>query len=211
MATYEELQLRVYQLLGDELQQGTSEELYLDAIQAAHDAILPWIPKTATDTVDKGSGVYTLPTDCYTVEAVVVDSTGEILPNALLSPGTYRGANISGTNDWIEYPYGSLSFSKERGETYTLFYLATWTKPDESTQPTDPIEPPDHAVIGMALYAAAYAMLPQSVGSSEIRQFNQRIDSGNPEHNPLQKSATFFLSLFRDEMNRHPKYHRAQK
>lgn len=211
MATFGELKSRILRLLGDPSGEGYSQELLMDAVQAAQLAILPWMPKTAVTSLAAGDTVYTLPADFYAVETVVVTSTGECLPAAMFSPGQYHGAYISGTNDWIEYPAGSLTFSKELPEAYDLYYLATWTELTESTDNAYTLEVPPQAIVGMVFYGAAYALQPIAVGTAEIRQFGTRVDSGNPEHNPLQKSSLHLLNLFQNEMNRHPKHQKAQR
>lgn len=211
MATFGELKNRILRMLGDPNGEGYSDELLLDAVQAAQLAILPWMPNPSTTEFAAGSTVYELPDDFYAVEAVVVHSTGEILPQAIFAPGNYHGANISGTNDWIEYPAGSITFSKELGGVYDLYYLATWTELDEHTVDSFVLSAPAQSIVGMVLYGAAYALQPQAIGTAEVRQFATRVDSGNPEHNPLQDSATYLLKLFVNEMNRHPKYQRSQR
>lgn len=213
MATYAELKNRILRLLGDAEGDGYSDELILDAINAAQVAVLPWTPKTAKSTITPVANqfVYTLPTDLYVIEAVADTSTGEMLPQAVLAPGNHIGEKIGGTNDWIEYPTGSLAFSKVPASAYDLYYLATWTVLTESTDESFVLEPPAQSIVGMALYGAAYALQPSAIGTAEVRQFNTRIDSGNPEHNPLQESATYLLKMFVNEMNRHPKHQRAQR
>lgn len=214
MTTFGELKNRVLRLLSDPSGAGYSDDLILDAISAAHDGILPWVPKTGSTTLT-GDGVtaaFSLPSNFYAVEAIVDDSTGELLPQSVLTPGRYFGDSTTNTNDWILNPSGQITFSKEisSGCTYTLMYLATWSKP-VSGSPTDLVlEPPASAIVGMSLYAAAYALLPSAVSASEVRQFNTRVDSGNPEHNPMQRAADYLMKLFANEMNRHPKYQRAQ-
>jgi len=174
-------------------------------------AILPWMPKTAKTSLTAGDTVYALPDDFYAVEAVVIQSTGEIVPQAMFAPGSFHGANISGNNDWIEYPAGSLSFSKELPGDYDLYYLAVWTPLGDTPDEDLTLEPPNASMTGMAFYSAAYALQPQAVNTAEVRQFNTRVDSGNPEHNPLQDAALYLLKLFQNEMNRHPKHQRAQR
>lgn len=211
MTTFSELKGRVLRLLGDPLGEGYSNELITDAIDAAQLAILPWMPKTAKTSLTAGNDVYALPTDFYAVEAVVIQQTGEIVPQAIFAPGNFHGDNISGNNDWIEYPAGSLTFSKELPGDYDLYYLAVWTPLDTDVDDDYVLEPPNASMTGLALYSAAYALQPQAVNTAEVRQFNTRVDSGNPEHNPLQDAALYLLKLFQNEMNRHPKYQRAQR
>jgi len=214
MTTVNQLRSRVGRLLNDPTLQGYEEGLFYDALSAALDAILPWVPKTAVYALTgDGSAVYTLPDDCYQVETCVVDSTGELLPIATLAPSVFRGEQIAAKNDWLEYPYGSISFSKviSVGETYTLYYLAHWEKPVDKNQLNSNLQPPTYTHQGLVLYATAYMLYPSVISASEVRQFNTKVDSGNPEHNPMQQSASYLLKLFADEMNRHPRYQKAQR
>lgn len=201
-------------MLSDAEFSGYDEEMFYDALGAALDAILPWVPKTATATLTgDGSSGYALPSDLYEIAAIVDDDTGELLPHSVLIPGSYRGINLAETNDWLEYPHGYVSFSKEVtvGETYTLYYLAHWTKPTGTSQDSIDLEPPDFTNNGLVLYSTAYMLFPSAVSAAEVRQFNTKVDSGNPEHNPMQRSATYLIGLFMDEMNRHPRHQKAQR
>lgn len=214
MSTLADLRNRVYRMLSDPEQGAYDLGLFYDGLASALDAILPWFPKTAT-VVISGTGAYTyeLPDDCYQVETCVNDADGEMLPLAMLIPGLYRGDTIQSTNDWIEYPYGSITFSKSlvEGETYTVFYLAHWEKPTSDSQDEEILETPSYLDTAIALYTAAEMILPSAISASEVRQFATKVDSGNPEHNPMQESVRFLMKLFNDEMNRHPKYQKAQR
>jgi len=161
---------------------------------------------------ESGGASYALPDDLYQIEACVDDDTGKILPSAQLIPGRTHGENISGDNDWLEFPNGYITFSKDIsvGETYTLYYLAHWDKPATNGL-NDTIEPPEYTHLGLLLYSSAYMLFPNAISASEVRQFNTKVDSGNPEHNPMQESATYLLKLFNDEMNRHPRHQKAQR
>lgn len=213
MTTVTQLRSRVGRMLTDPDFDGYDADLFYDGLAVALDAILPWVPKVSVETITgDGSTSYTLPDDCYQVEAILSDNTGELLPRAVLVPGYSIGDNIEAENDWLEYPHGSISFSKAlaSGETYTLYYLAYWTKPTANDLEDD-IEPPESTVLGLVLYTTAYMLTPSAISASEVRQFNTKVDSGHPEHNPMQVTTKFLLRLFAEEMNRHPKYQKAQK
>jgi len=202
-------------MLGDPEGSGYDDELILDAVRVAHEAIMPWTPKLATAelTGDGSATIFVLPTDLYSVDSVCVRTTGEIISQAVLSPGKTWGEYSSGTNNWLEYPSGSLTFAKElsSGEIYDLFYLAYWNVPQTSTDNTFILEPPAYAHYGISLYASAYCLVPQAANAAEMRQWLTRIDSGSPEHNPMMKAANWLLSLFQSEMSRHPKYQKVQR
>ena len=217
MTTILQLQQRVGRMLTDTdpLLGGYDEGLFYDAVSAALDAILPWVPKTATSTLtgDGSTYAFALPSDCYTIEGCVVDDTGELLAQAMLIPGYYRGDNLTATNDWLEYPHGYITFSKavQSSKTYTLYYLAHWTKPVDESSLGDTLEPPEYTHYGLLLYTVACMLVPSSISTSEVRQFGTKVDSGNPEHNPMMQSSRYLLKLFSDEMNRHPKHQKAQR
>lgn len=215
MTSLGDLRSQVLRLLGDPAGSGYEDTLILDGINAAFDAILPWTPKTAKSTItgDGTATAFLSPADCYEIEAVVKDSTGEVLPRTMLVASQKIGLMSLNSNDWIEYPDKYLSFSKapSTGEIYSVYYLAHWTKFTTATDMTTLIEPPERSLIGITLYAAAYILLPAAVGASEVRQFATRIDSGTPEHNPMQRTALYLLELFQREMGRHPKHQKASK
>lgn len=208
MATYSELKGRVQRLVDDTLEdQVYADELYLDAIQNAFMAILPWVPKTgkATLTADGSKVEFDIPVDLFEVEAVIDSSDGQVLPKGQLVPGKYFGDSNQGAATWVLFPNGKITFSEAPSEDIVLYYLASWTLPT-ITSGNGAMEPPDYATTGITLYAAAHVILPTGVSITELRQFNTRIDSGNPEHNPVQKAADYLLKLFLSEMNRLPRY-----
>lgn len=214
MITVSQLRDRIGRMVSDPTLTGYDDGLVYDAIGAAFDAILPWVPKTGVFNLVGTNGTsYELPADFYQAESCEVESTGELLSESILIPGHYRGGSIASMNDWIAYPNNHISFSKalKTGETYNLYYLAHWVKPINSANLQDIIEPPDYTHNGILFYATAYMILPSAISASEVRQFNTKVDSGTPEDNPMQRSATYLLKLFLDEMNRNPKHQKAQR
>jgi len=214
MATYGELSTRILRMLGDPKGEGYAELQLLDAIQAAMDAILPWAPKTSVTTLtgDGATVEFALPSDAYAIETVVVDATGEMLPPSIIAPGNYIGSNTTGANSWILYPSGKVTLSKaiESDGTYTAYYLAHWTKPTPDTNDNDDLDTPETVLHALTLYASGWLLTSASIESAEVRQFGTRVDSGNPEHNPLQESSEWLFTLFLNEMKRNPRYQRAQ-
>lgn len=213
MTTYGELRDRVIWTITEDpssLAEG-SETLLFNAISAAHDAVLPWIPKTGIATLTAADvAAFNLPEDFYEVEACVL-ATGEVVPKSNLNPGSYVGEYTTGNNDWLLFPSGKITFSKVPTSDVTLYYLASWVKPSDETDDDYELDPPDYVMTGITLYAAAFTILPSAVSVTEISQWNTKVDSGNPEHNPVQKAADYLLKLFNSEMNRLPKYLRSQK
>ena len=211
MATLDELKERVQAMLStidenNEFDESKDIDLIVDGIAAAHDAILPWISKRVSETIPSGTTIHPLPEDVYEIEAVLDTSNNTVYPRMLFEPG-----QIYGSNDyWFPYPTGSITFPEETNNDYELYYLTHWTVPEEESDLTGDMEPPAYCMTAMVYYAVAYVLLPDSVQSAEIRQWNVKADSGQPEHNPIEKSVIFLLKLFRNEMNSHPNYQRAR-
>lgn len=215
MTTLAQLKSRTLRLIGNSSGEGIEDGLIIDAISAAFDAILPWIPKLATSylTGDGALKAFDLPADFYSMDAVVYRETGEVLAQAIFAPLSYYGEDIEATNNWLLLPTGKLSFSKtpDTGQIFDLYYCATWTKPTIDTNESEELEPPSYLEYAIALYSAAYILMPDTVSySTGIGPYKTKVDSGNPEHNPIQKQLNFLLSQFAAEIGRHPRHIRGQ-
>jgi hypothetical protein len=203
---FAEYKLRVVRALGGE---SVTDLLLYDAVQSALDAVLPWQPQRKVQelTGDATTVEYSLETDAYEIDGVQLEENGEFIPLAMLAPGVTRGEKLGGINDWIEYPSGTLAFSKEIGADYKayVYYRAHWGKPASVSD--DDFDLPTPAFLDMALviYGAAYCLMPAAVETASIRQYNIKVDSGNPEHNPVADRVEFLLKLFNADMNSHPK------
>lgn len=208
MATVGNLRGRILFLLDDPSAEGYSDTVICDALNSAQDALLPWVPKLGISTI-VGTDVtnYILPSDFYEVQSIL-DTSGQSLNKATLSPNTYHGLSTDAINDWILYPTGYISFSKPVATdvSYTLYYTARYTEVSMPLALETVLEPPGWTAAALSYFAASVLLVPQAVSAATIRQFNTRVDSGTPEQNPMQKSVTFLQSLFLIEMNRNPKY-----
>jgi hypothetical protein len=215
MATLGELKGRVLRLLDNPTGESYTNELLLEAVESAYMAVLPWRPKPNTDTItgDGSAVAFVLPTDLYEIQAITVNESGEMLPSAVFHPGSYHGEDIDKTNDWIEYPSGSVTFSKalDSGEVYDLWYTAYWTPPDDMEDENDVLEVPEVLITAVAYYSSAYALMPGAVSAADIRQWNIDVDSGTPAHNPVRDAVTYLMNMFQQEMNRVPKFQRSQR
>lgn len=103
--------------------------------------------------------------------------------------------NTGATGFW-EWPSGrlTLSFMPSAGHQIILNYFKVWDVPtDDNSELIFPLwmETPFCYLVGAA------AMNPKGVSASDIRQWNRKQDSGNPEHNPLHRQAEFFLGQAR--------------
>jgi len=206
---YSEFSLKVLRLLDDPDGAIYGEELVWDGVCGAHEAVMPYIPKFSMVTLTSGSDgdSFALPSNLYSVQSIQVVETGRFIPKATLAPLTVRSI-AQDDNDWSEYPQGYLSLSAplDEGDELKIYYFAYWNKPASETDLTFVIEVPLAASIGMQLYAASQCLLAKSSNSANIRQFNIRVDSGTPEHNPLKVQAEVYRHLFYQEMKMMPPY-----
>lgn len=213
MSTYDDIQSRIYRLLNDPNESTYSDELVYDGVVAAHQAILPWVPKYATGALTAGSDgqLLQLPSDCYQIQSVRRDDDGLYLSRASMAPGTVRHDDVQTALDWINYPAGyiHLNYAVDEGDTFTLYYFARWGLPSSVADTQFVLEVPEMAIQGMVYYAGAHVLIPSAVNSATIRQFNLRVDSGTPEHNPLKAESDYLRSLFYTEMKLMPSYLRA--
>ena len=73
MTTYSSLASRVGRIVSDPELTTYSEDIYFDAICAAHEAILPWVPNYQSVVIARTSGsggIFLLPSDAYQIQAV---------------------------------------------------------------------------------------------------------------------------------------------
>jgi len=177
------------------------DEMILDSVNAALNAILPSCWKPATSALTGAASSYALPSDIFEVQAVWDADAKTFLDSAILAPGEPT-ANATG-NGWFLYPYGYISFYTALSASGgTLYYSATWDKP---TVDSDVIEAPAYATTGLALYGASYAILMRIGAQSRLGNYKTRIDSGTPEDNPLLDYSTYLLKRFDIEMSRLPR------
>jgi hypothetical protein len=211
MTTYGELRLQVQRLLNDvkdvDVRQYDDADIY-DGLSAAHRAILPWVPKQLVSTITSGSdGVtHTLPGGIYRIDAVLDKDTDIVIPKGALYPSAYRGNSVAGQNSWVDYPTGYLSLLYENTNGVTVYYQGYWNMPTTSGSGADDfvLEVPDVALAGIVFYACSVCLIPRAVTSASIRQFNVKIDSGDPTDNPLQELSDYFLKRFMQEMKMMP-------
>ena len=216
-----DFKIRLRSLL-QEPDDGSSESTYpnqllYEATCAAVDAVLPWCPNLKIDALvsDGTSKSIALPADCYRIEAIE-DSRNIMLHKAVLTPGSIRPAEDTSTTasiniqpaDWIVFPTGYLRLSllPSDDEAFQLYYQAYYEHPEDEDDDDFVLTVPQSVLTGMLYFAAAHCILPSSVASAQIRQFNTRVDSGQPVDNVLEQSARFFRQLFIDEMSRQPRY-----
>lgn len=208
MTTYAEIKRHALLLLGDEIVDGPPlvgtdhpQPIVDFAAQSALDAILPKIWKPSTDVIAAGATSHTLPDDAYEIQGVLDILGQDFLPSLILDSRADYGTGTTG-NSWVQYPDNTITFTNEIGaDGGTLFYAAQWEYPDDDT---DVLEPPPYANIAIALYMASHMFLSDASSAGSLAQYKAKVDSGDPEDNPLQRLSNMFLRRFDIEMNRLP-------
>lgn len=102
-----------------------------------------------------------------------------------------------------EWPTGTLrlGFIPKDSSTLTVYYFAHWDKP---TDDNSILDVPHWAEEALAYLVGAIAMSPLGVQTSNIRRWNDRLDSGTPEHNPSHRQAEFFRRMYQEVLRVHP-------
>lgn len=211
MTTFSDFYDKVLRAIYETDETGPSERLVLDGLAAAQEAILERVGKrsVADWEGDGTSTAFALPDDCYEIQGIrEVDETGKLIPSAVLAPGAYFGDYPEDQN-FLPYPEGYVTLGKapDDGDTVRLYYLAYWDLPTVTGDNVDDdfvLEIPRKAERAVLFYTCAYCLLPEAVSASGLRQFNTRIDSGNPEQNPVERTVEFFLKLYDMELAKLP-------
>lgn len=208
--TYTSLMQRVGRLISDPDLTIYKEEIYYDAIIAAHDAILSWIPNYCYAEATSGSWTgYKLPDDVYDIQSVKI-GTGTFIPKSTLASGTNRPTSLTAC-DWIETPKGYLSLSSsDITDPVYVHYLGYWPKPPPTGNSQFQIAVPACAHQGMVFYAASLVVTPVIVDISTLGPFKLRVESGTPEDNPMMRTSEWFRQLFLQEMKMMPPYQKAR-
>lgn len=186
-----------------------SDELIADGLNESLQAILPWVANGATSEYvgDGETFAFELPGDLYEVQALHSSVSHAFIPRIGLFPGSIWLAGEGTSLDeqsFMEYPAGFLSVSTppNASDTLTLYYTAYWQEPEDAD---DALAPPAFCYAPMCYYAAAYCLTTKGQSAANIRQYNTKVDSGNPEHNPVMELAKHYLKRFDMEMDRHPR------
>lgn len=114
-------------------------------------------------------------------------------PSSAYSRSTSAGGSSIpyeiGVMNWPENKI-TLQFTPGNGTSILMHYFRIW---DEPVDDDSVLKIPRWMEQPVAYMIAAYSMDPDSLQSSEIRQWNGKTDSGTPEQNTLQKQAKFFM------------------
>jgi hypothetical protein len=175
-------------------------ELLKDAVHAGLDAVLNRLWKSSKFSITTAGSEFDAPTDLIEVEAVREVTLNVLLPRLNLTAGgifTDRSGNA-----WTNYPEGKITFANPiLASSIEVFYSAAWAKP---TLEADVFEVPAIAHTAVLLFSASYCLLSESAGAARLRQYNTRVDSGNPTDNPLENLSTLLLKRYEVEIQRIP-------
>jgi hypothetical protein len=206
---YREFHAMVLNTLKAEEDSTYSDDLIYEATCLATDAILPWIPKAALTTIiaDGVLDRFPLPADLYAIEAIQDVESSYFAEKDIFSYGKVRSLQNEKTFTWMEYPRGSLYLSRilDQGRGIRVYYTAYFNKLETKDNLDFELETPRYAFAGMLYWACAHCVIPFSTSAAQVRNWNQKIDSGKPTDNPLEANARFYRQLFIDEMTRVPK------
>ena len=180
----------------------TSAQLMLDAIEGSFLAISERVFKQTTFLVDGLATEVDLPVDFIDIEGVRDLTTGEFIARTSFKVGSVV------TSGWYLYPENTLTFATELGtEGAEIFYSALWSFDDDiyGIVAEDTVLPtPTKLNTAVLFYSVYYCLLQRLSQSAVLRQYGTKVDSGNPEDNPLKDAANIFLAKFYEEMRRYP-------
>jgi len=216
--TVGEVKARVIDLLSDQLvyEEGassptlalpihgtqTNESVLLSGIEAALDATSQRIWKPSVFEIETAVTEIDIPDDLIEIEAVLDRKTQTLIERVRFMVGNEPGQGF------ITYPYGKITLTSEAEEGVKIYYSALWEKPvvDAYHPLIDdvPLSCPAVLTNAVVFYATAYCMLQRASGSAVLRQYNTKVDSGNPEDNPTYEMAKAFMTMFETEMKRIP-------
>ena len=96
---------------------------------------------------------------------------------------------------WHLFPQGKITFNQaiKPVQGALIYYAANWAKP---IQDSDVLEIPDYAITALTYYAASDILLAKAITSASVRQYNTRVDSGNPEDNPVLQTCKYLQAQF---------------
>jgi hypothetical protein len=194
-----------------------SADVLYDAVCAALDAISIRIWKQIKVSYSGGVGITTalLPSDFMAVEGIYDQHYQTFIPRQDIRAD--RSLFDTWGNAWFEYPSGTLQFMNDITSGVDLYYAGHFTDPclptlesyydydDEGLNIDDFVmDYPDIANTAIIFYCASYCLNQKAVLSANIRQFNTKVDSGQPGDNTEQKMADHFLRRFEYELQRIP-------
>lgn len=118
--------------------------------------------------------------------------------------------DLNGQNRRVywEWPSGQLTlgFIPANSTELRLYFFRIWTPPEHDE---DLLVFPQWMEQAFVYLFAAAAMEPYGAQAANIRTWNRKQDSGNPEHNPAQKQAKWFTEQAWRILSKQPPQDRA--
>lgn len=206
---------RIVELMGDSEQSEdlyadfagtqTSAKIMLDGVVSAMTAVSSRVWKHSVFETQLTGSSALLPGDLIDIESVFDLNTKKPLPSLPLSLSTIY------TEGWLKYPQGQITFlGTPPTEGIRVYYSAIWASPDADYEEVyDSLDDyvfdfPPTLLNAVVFYSTSYCFLQRSSQAAVLRQYNTKVDSGNPLDNPLLAMATEFRKLFDIELNRFP-------
>jgi hypothetical protein len=210
--TYGTLKRSILELISDDVIEAdlygslrgvqTSELLLFDAVTAALAAVSTRCWKHSTFNVEGGVSSAVLPDELIEVEAVRDLETGLFLPSIPLKISQVF------SDGWTVYPQGSITFNKQLSDKGAqVFYSAVWDTPVEDVYFNIDTFEHDFPLILLTpikFYSAFYCLFNRGVQSAILRQYNTKVDSGDPLDNPILTAAEKAHAQFEIELKRIP-------
>jgi len=187
-----------------------SDQLLLDGINAGMKAIVPWLPKKKVAQCLTSGSMVALPDDVYLVDALYSPDNSYWLPHMTIRSGPAPSASLP---MWMEYPNGYISLTSENldGKYLDVYYFSDWVEATTTGSATESLDTPSFADLAIVYYACSYCLVSGAMQSSQLRQFNTKIDSGNPDDNPLKEMSIVLMQRFMNEVKLFPPIEKAQR
>lgn len=167
----------------------------------AHTAVATSVTYDATGTT------YALPDNQFeSLEEAGLVYTIDSANTRTYLPPFFLASEAPSLISYEEFPKGTLLLSDTPNDaTLVVRYFAYYNHPYADD---DTIDVPAWGIPALSFLIGAHAMSSVAVNAGNIRQWNSKTDSGNPEHNPLQSLQRHFLQLYENEINRFPRQER---
>ena len=178
----------------------TPADLLFYSIQAGMTAISQRVWKQAVLDLSSGDIEIEVPGTLLEVEAILDVHSASYASRTLFAEGESTDTGLT----YLDYPAGKITLSQAIGvDGGKLYYSSIWELP-VGTADDDELETPSKLSTALALYGASYCMLARASGSSNIRQFGTKVDSGVPTDIPQKMMADALIKSFEREMMRFP-------
>lgn len=125
----------------------------------------------------------------------VYDETNEVwLKEADMYPGS------KAKEGWLVWPDGTLRLKPvpDSGDELTVHYVAYY---DEVVNDASTINIPGWSFEAVKLYTAGRVIQSPTSQLTLLANFRTKVDSGNPEHNPLLQLSKYYIQQFWDILN----------